>query len=439
MKTWPGILILFLLAGLWLPLHAASRSIAVAGFIDRSPQKDSTIHTVISKSLISILSKMPQVRVASYDDSYQAAKDLGYFEDRQPDPEKLLALGLQHNVRQVIGGEYSVSNDTLQVSISVYDTVSGELVLQRSFSGQAGLDMFDTIDTLSRNLAYLLLGRQIKLARLELSVTNTDRAYDFYIGGNLQQSIASGTPYSDTILAEETTEVSLKLQGTTTEVMRCFLTLDEDSTTNITYLPAGSVIIKNLLHHEAEIILDGRSQGTADSNGDKVLYNIPADQSHHIQLIHAGKTLASRKLTISEGASPVMVFGVTTARSYFFPVMLSLYSGPGVNAGIGYFIRPWMNVSVLGGVGLVWDQSVPHAIMQMEANASFNPWHWRDFSLWITASGLLYFPDGAYFFPSLSVEVEWRRFFFTMGARLNTDRAPDLFGLRPIMGIGYRF
>lgn len=322
-----------------LPAFSAPvKSITVAGFVNSGARADDSVNTMISRSLISFLSRVPGVRVVPFDDIAQAQEKTEYWKKNKPDPETAIGLGLELDTRQVITGDYSVdeARNIITINVLVYNTVSGELVLKRQYSGGAGMELFDTVDKAIANITYLVLGRAVKLARLKVAVSS-DKTYTLYINGSRQKDITSAQGYEDSILAGETVEVSLRLSNGSTEVARYFVNAAENTLYPIEYKPSGTILVKTGGGLSGTVLLDGKEAGKLDQGGEFNLYNVSAGALHTVSIVAGGRAVYSRAFNLREGETRLALYG-KAERELLFPVSISWFGASmlGIQAGLEY-------------------------------------------------------------------------------------------------------
>lgn len=130
------------------------------------------MNVVLIKSLITKYSEIPQAKVTSYDDL--AKKAAGYWKIKENNPDLALPIAQFFDSRLMILGDYAVSRerDHISISVRVYDVVTGEIKLNRSYENTGDDGIFETIDRMARNISGLLVQKK------ENSVGNLDSSSD---------------------------------------------------------------------------------------------------------------------------------------------------------------------------------------------------------------------------------------------------------------------
>lgn len=166
---------LFLLAA---PFYAApAQTVLVAGFQNLGGHADDNLNIVLTKSLISYLSKLTDVNVVSYETAEQTAEANGFWKTNAVNLDTVDMMGLSLHVKKVVFGNYRVNsaNNTIAVSYSIYDTHDGEVTVTRKLDGPAGIDVFDTIDEMARKVTVVVAGRNVDFAALSTPAVVTNR------------------------------------------------------------------------------------------------------------------------------------------------------------------------------------------------------------------------------------------------------------------------
>ncbi len=218
-----------------------SRSIAVLGFINLGGKFDASVNKTITRSLITFLSKIPEINITSYEAVGKAAADNKYWESKSFSPDAAVDMGLSLAVSQVVSGDYAVDHKkgTVIINVYVYDTVSAAMKLQRKYTGEAGPELFDTVDRMIRNVSTLITGRTIKMGRLEVEIEDTN-AYKLGINGKFMKKISKSDSYSDIEIAEEPLDITLSVPATEKVIYRTNVSIGDGLTVNITYNPNPS-------------------------------------------------------------------------------------------------------------------------------------------------------------------------------------------------------
>lgn len=133
-----------------------AKTIAVAGFVNQGNKTEDSVNKVISKSLITFLKKVKGTKVTSFEVIENLAEENKLWASKTLDTNKVVDMGLNLAVQQVVAGTYKVdkSKDTIKITVYVFDPAMSELKLKRDYNGDAGIDIFDTIDRLIRNIIH---------------------------------------------------------------------------------------------------------------------------------------------------------------------------------------------------------------------------------------------------------------------------------------------
>lgn len=243
----PALFLLFLLLPLCLYPADKPKSIAVLGFINTGNKSDNNINLMITKSLTTFLSKLQEISLTSYDAVQKTAGENRYWEQKTMDTEKALDMGLNLAASEIITGEYTVDKkkETIKINVYVYNPATSELVFKREYSGGAGMDLFDTVDKMIRNLSAQILGHPVTMGRLNVEVVS-DNAYQLYIDSVFQKKLTKSDGYNEIFPANQNAVVSLRLPGSTADAYSETVRVKDGETYNISYKPSKESEPRNL-------------------------------------------------------------------------------------------------------------------------------------------------------------------------------------------------
>ncbi len=287
----------------------SSRKTAVLGFINTGDDSDDSINTVLTKSLITFLSKLPDVQIVMYEDLEKAALETGFWKLKQPDMDLAFQLAQSLGSKVMILGDYKTDRVLKKISINLYsyDVVSGELNLTRSYKGTIDTGLFDIVDLMKKNIAGLLYGKEVSIGKLSVLIKDTRNIYKIYINAKLSGEISSENIYNESFLSDDDIEISLKSFDSGKEVFRTNITLTNNENNEVIYKPSADVIIKSFIK-KSDIYFNGRNKGEINPEGSINLSYIPADQSNLIELKNDNKILDSTNFIVREGETVILVF-----------------------------------------------------------------------------------------------------------------------------------
>lgn len=458
------VLLSILLIGIsLLPAQESDlQTILIAGFINQGEEVDEKYNEVITKSLIVLLSKVPGVQVVEFDDVAEATAENGLWSLEEHDPEILEVMGLTMGAKKVVVGEFNIDHEeeVITGSYYVYSMVTGELLMTRSFEGDAGIDLLDSIDEVTKKVSFALLGREIALGNVAISIQEEEKAYNVYINSQLQGTATSSDVYEDTVIADTDVEVSLRLVETNNlgeevemEVYRETVNIPEDETFHIDYSASGMILVKAVDLPGANVYVNGELVGQADENGDYTIVNIPAGESQKIVIEYDGKEIDTVTKSVSEGESVVVVMGTGGDK---FIIGGKILDGGGLSAMafVGFKFTPNLSMTVGGGVVYmnlndtngnitenvfvpVADISVGYNFLNLDAIGM---------KLGLSLGGFFHFPAGQTVFSlTARAHVEWMFMFVQAGVRYSfsealTDSTGEIIpNLKPILCAGVKF
>ncbi|OHD53316.1 MAG: hypothetical protein A2014_06225 [Spirochaetes bacterium GWF1_49_6] len=238
-----AIAIMFLFGSFGFTSTMKIKPTTIAGFVNKGDKSDDNINVLLTKSLINLLSLIPDVIITPFSDVETAVKMNKLWFSKAIDVEKALAMGILFETKQVVVGDYKIIKNKVTINLYVYDVVTGELTLQRSFKDSpAGKDIFNTLDDVVKQVSYILVGQAITLGKINVNVDVPDTLYKVYINGRFVKEIKKGDPYIGDIIADEPIEVSIRVGGgkDEQEVFKKTVTVIEGETANIQYIPSDA-------------------------------------------------------------------------------------------------------------------------------------------------------------------------------------------------------
>ncbi|OHD55491.1 MAG: hypothetical protein A2Y33_11825 [Spirochaetes bacterium GWF1_51_8] len=411
----------------------------IAGFINKGDKADDKINVMLTKSLINLLSKIPSVVITPYEDVEAAVKDNKLWTAKTVDIEKSLAMGLLFETKQVVVGDYHVTGGKVTINLSIYDVVTGELSLQRSFKDRpAGADIFSTIDDVVKQVSYILVGKAIALGKVKVMVDVPENLYKVYVNGRFEKEIKKGEPYTGEIIAGEPVEVSIRLMvgKEEKEVFKKAVMVEEGKTAEVMYEPSGTIMIKAFGMPGSKVYLNDAEYGSTDENGDITIFNLPAGKEQKIKLEVSGKVYGEKTGSVKEGDNLLMVFGATD-KKFLIPITIGRGALIGGSVGFTYMFSQnfWAGVNL----GMCYLPTPAQAVFMFDVNAFFPIIRMGDFMFGAGVSAFFFVPGTVSFSPLVELSVSYASFFVNIGARYSLESPENFGGLKPIVGIGYRF
>ncbi len=452
----------FLIAMIAGTLYCDSpKMIAVIGFMDKNAKANNSINLVITKSFITFLGKLQGVNVVPYSFIQKSGDVQNFLSARTEDDETALNIGLSFHAGELITGDYTENkkNSTITINVKVFDVTTGEMLLKRSYTGGSDADLFVTVDKAIRNLSSLILGHAVTVAKLNFNISDTPDKYNLYINGVNQKVISMNVGFSDEIIADENTHITLESVKLGAIVFETNVSPRENENLDLKYTPSGTLRIDAPGYPNADVMVDDNSAGRLDTNGTLNIKMKPG-MTHTIALEKYGKVLGSKTViieksgdaSVSFGTVPVVETGVNSStgttvtpktgagetggvnkpefRRIYFPVRI-LEGGLGGTIGLEYLPLEPLRLSVMaGGVylrgSLVADAGALVSLNIIKAGA---------FSSFVSAGGFCYFSDPFNISPMAALEIDYGMFFLEGGARYSIQ-ASQLF---PMLCIGIRF
>lgn len=418
---------------------------AIVGFINQGQRGDDSVKTVIGKSLFSFLNKLPGTDLFPLADSQGEGDRQGFNKREKVYQSSVIKAGQAMGAGIVIAGEYKVVNDEIKIVVYGYDVVTGNLKFKKEYRGDAGPDIFDTIDNVVNDVAGILIGRKIELASLEIQVTDTDQQYRVYLNGKYIDLAGKNLTFKERILAGIDNELVIRNASTMKEVYIQLLNLKKGDVKTIVYSPVARLTIETIkLTEPATIIVDGKKVGDAKEGTPLKLTNILSGKPVKVQIVNiAGKELAVRNVTLEEAENLQLSIDLSSGRRQFYAVMKGLEGGMELSFGLDYRFLPMMKASLFVGIQLFnstnsLGENFSTTFLRSDLETTFYFLGDEDsfFRLGATAFGTLFVATYGNFSmnisPGLGIKADISRFFINVKARYSFLDG----NIHPMIGVG---
>lgn len=282
-----------------------AKKVLVAGFINLGSKSDDSVNTVLTKSFITFLNMLPDSDMISYDETEKLATDNNYWEAKKFDKDNAIQLGQMISADQVITGEYFIENEQITIKIYVYETDTRERKFNVMCKGSAGMDVFDIVDEVIEDVTSLILSKKIVLAKLNVTIKDTDNTYYLTINGKTITEVNKNKAFRGNIFAGLSQTVGLKNKKTGVEVYTDMVNLDKGEEKSIDYIPLGTLIINVInLKKEAYVYIDGKKIQKIENKKTITIPNLLGGKSVKVEIISEDKKLLLKKnFLVKEGKS----------------------------------------------------------------------------------------------------------------------------------------
>ncbi len=154
-------------------------------------KENEEVNILLTRSLISYLSKISKGKVISYSISSKIVKEIGFLAHNKVNNSLAISIGQKLSAGVVICGSYRNLDEKKNIEIEVIgiDIITGEILFKRKYKAIKGSSLLDTIDRLSLEVGELVSGRILSLGELEINVINTTNSYELFINGMLETRI----------------------------------------------------------------------------------------------------------------------------------------------------------------------------------------------------------------------------------------------------------
>ncbi len=322
--------------------YSDGKLIAVAGFINLGAAKDNNLNMVITKSLILYLSKIPNITVIQYDAVAKSALKSGLWAQTNINMEEALSLGQEFSCDKVVIGEYNADDKNNQITINVYayDVVTAELKMKRTYTGTTGLELFDNIDNMIKNVTGVLIGRNISFGKAVFNINNSDENYKIVLNGSTAGYASKNAPLTIDVLTGESSVAQIHLSNSDELLFQTSVNVNAGETVEIEYVPMGKAIAK-LGKNDAKVYVDGEFFTNALKGESIDITNLTAGTDHKISIKKASGNPEVKMVNLKEAETVVLIFD-----EFKFPFRISGFVSLGLSLaalGGGFYFNNEMN------------------------------------------------------------------------------------------------
>ncbi len=308
-KKIPAVLIiLFVITGLIRPQNLTMKSATVAGFINKGKSNQDNINKIMTKSLATFLSKISK-NITPYKDVEEIAGGTNFWSLKALDDGKAINIAQHFSTEQVITGDYIINekSDKIIINVFVYNVIDGQVLFNRSYKGDAGPGIFDTIDKMILDVSGLLVGKTISLGYFKLDIKPKNVNYRLFINGSFVKPVDSRDGYFDKFISGQSIDISLKPGNSEEEALRKIIQIESGKTNELAYNPSGVLMIE-AMEGGIDVYLNGEKIGKTDNSGEVIITDVDAGKGNKIELKKGDALLSVTNIALSEGQTKAVVF-----------------------------------------------------------------------------------------------------------------------------------
>ncbi len=307
-RTLASLFILFVFSLPGMTAQLEMKSATVAGFINKGKSNQDNINILMTKSLSTFLSKISK-NITPYKDVEEIAQGTNFWSLKVLDSDKAINIAQHFSMEQVITGDYAVNDKTgtIVINVFVYNVVNGQLLFQRNYKGNAGPEIFDTIDKMILDVSGLLVGKPIELGYVNITVRTGKTNYKLFVNDAFVKVIGSNNGYFDNFISGQSIDIVLKSGKADSEVLRRRLDIQSGKTNEVEYNPAG-VLILETLESGVEVSINGTFIGKTDESGELKVPDVESGKKNIISVKYGNGTASTTNVVINEAELKVVVF-----------------------------------------------------------------------------------------------------------------------------------
>lgn len=276
------------------------QAITVAGFINEDNAKYDYVNVMMTTSMISFLSKLFK-SVTPYTQVEKAAGKNGFWEKRDLDTLTAIGMAESFGSRYCVTGSYHVQDgDRMTVLMNVYDIPSQSLVLMRTYQGASSKDLFSAIDSMIKDLLFLLIGSSVDQGTLRVQVMSGDKRYRLLVNGNYTSIVDKDSDFESLFLAGQVLRVVLVRNDDQKEVFNRTVSISKYKVTEVSYVPSGTLLL-NSRNAGLNVWLNNEFAGTIGDSGNLLIGNVVAGQGTELAVKKKDAIVLRRSLILAEG------------------------------------------------------------------------------------------------------------------------------------------
>ena len=307
------LFISFVITGLLWPQNIEMKSVTVAGFINKGKANQANINIMMGKSLSTFLAKISK-NITPFKDVEETALSNSFWSQKELKSSQAINIAQQFSTEQVITGDYLVNDSgIITINVYVYNVINGDLLFKRTYKGDAGPEIFDTIDKMILDVSGLLVGKTISLGYLQVSIKPKDVNYRLFINDSFVKVINNQNGYFDKFIAGQSIDISLKSEKSDDEAMRKIVEIKGGNTNELDFNPSGTLMIE-AMEEGFDVYLNGVKKGKTDSSGEFVISGVESAKDNAIQLKKGDALLSETNIVIKEGATKAIIFKLSGAQ-----------------------------------------------------------------------------------------------------------------------------
>lgn len=403
---------------------------AVAGFRNTGARLDDKLNLLISKSLINFLSRIDGYSAVPFDSIQDFLLETQNAGSDKPGETPVKEFFQRFKPDSVITGEYLYNSqeNTITIIVRIYSETAVKPLFEQRYTSSMGVAFFDVLDQMIEDVSSTMTGRLVTTARLNFSVLNTNRSYNFYINGSFQKVISSESPFSDIVPANEPLLISIYKKDSEQTLYTKTLLLKTDESANERYEATGVILLRMPDFAGSRIFIDSAMAGTPNFEGALFISNLPAGEHTEVIAVDGEKTNVTTLIEIQENQTNFL--NLYPSLYFRFPLEL-LNGGSGATAGVEFYPMHFLRLSAQAGAVSIASNIIPTAdfgVFYKLAEYSF-------MRLWLGTGFFFYFTDPLLYSPGIKLELCLGMFFLQGGTRYSLDDNT----LYPMGCLGVRF
>ncbi|MCX7820071.1 MAG: carbohydrate binding domain-containing protein [Brevinematales bacterium] len=304
-------IVIFILSFLLINKIFSQTNIAIIGFANSGNKKENSFGLILTDSLYSFLSKIPDLKIINQEEINKKVKNLNLLQRKTINLQTAVDIGAEYGASHILIGDYIINRKIKQIKINIYlyKVSTMQVELKRSYTGSIGRDFFETVDKINVIIASLLTSKPIKSGKLIIETdADTYGDYELYINNTFEQKINKKENFNKNIVANIPITVMIKNLETKEFTYSNQIIVKNDETYRIVYKSKGGIIIKGLGHEGANIYINDNFYTKIPLLGEIELENIDTNKELTIYLKKGSDISKKRNITFSPGRYYILDF-----------------------------------------------------------------------------------------------------------------------------------
>ncbi len=415
-------------------------SLTIAGFVNQGSSEDDHMNVMATLYLTSFISKLSP-GVTPYTDVEREAQAGGFWKRKILAVDRALAIARKFNSVICVTGDYSVDDLTrkFRIRMQAIDVETRQVRFEKYYRGDAGQEMFPTLDRMVRDLIIALFKGTVEMSGLKVVVEQPGGRYQFSINGNVITEIEPGRGYENEFVVGQFVNVVLRRPDTGREVLNTNVLIGAGKPVLLRYRPSGTAVVRTG-SPGLEVVWNEKPAGMTGSDGNLAVANVAAWQTNTVSVRHADGQTVMQSVIVGE-AETVTVPLLPDRRFLMFAINTGAFgwlSDLCFGAELDFYLSKQWRIFLGGGFIPYRDPAAGAGIIPYaRIGTGMVLFQSGFFRAGIGMAGTAFFVKNVSLNPEIRAEFEFWNLTVSAGVRHSFE--PEGGGFYPVMSAGFRF